>query len=135
VSSSSVAEISLLSPSPSFSTRPVAPESPPSSRPGTPIEEAEAFDPSTADLSPSNSAILSTERLPGYLEKALKALGLHTEARTSFISYVGLATADFIDTVLMIVNSSQILAAIFPAPFVCGFPFCLSGIVRACGTS
>jgi hypothetical protein len=69
-----------------FSTRPVAPDSPPSSRPNTPSKKAEAFDPSTADLSPSNSAMLPTERLPGYLASALKALGLHTEARTSFVT-------------------------------------------------
>jgi len=41
----------------------------------------------TWDLSDSNSVVLPIEHTTAYLEKALLALGLHTEARTSFITF------------------------------------------------
>lgn len=52
---------------------------------------------------------MAVERITPYLDKALKALGLHTEARTSFITYVidlsqGLGTSN-------IIPEFQILAA------------------------
>ncbi|KAF8351054.1 hypothetical protein F5887DRAFT_935658 [Amanita rubescens] len=59
---------------------------PPISRPHTP--ELEPFDPSKPVLTPQNSVLLRAPvDLTGYLDKALSAMGLHTEARTSFITY------------------------------------------------
>ena len=39
-------------------------------------------------MSPGDSILLPVGRVPGYLDAALKALALHTEARTSFITYI-----------------------------------------------
>ncbi|ESK87665.1 ubiquitin family protein [Moniliophthora roreri MCA 2997] len=64
------------------STNSDAPLSPPSS----PLI-AHQFIPSQADVQPHDSVVLSVDALPPYLEKALFALGLHTEARSSFITY------------------------------------------------
>ncbi|KAI9453253.1 hypothetical protein BJY52DRAFT_1153307 [Lactarius psammicola] len=47
----------------------------------------ETFDPSCPSVSPSDTVLLPTSKLPGYLDVVLKALALHTEARTSFITY------------------------------------------------
>ncbi|KAH7904599.1 hypothetical protein BJ138DRAFT_1166267 [Hygrophoropsis aurantiaca] len=47
----------------------------------------EYFCPRTCDLSDTDSVVLSIDRVPMYLDKALQVLGLHTEARTSFITY------------------------------------------------
>jgi hypothetical protein len=49
--------------------------------------DIEAFDPSRPSVSPSDSILLPIGKVPGYLDAALKALALHTEARTSFITY------------------------------------------------
>ncbi|KAF8314720.1 hypothetical protein DL93DRAFT_2079861 [Clavulina sp. PMI_390] len=38
-------------------------------------------------LDANNSVLLSISEVPAYLDKALKALDLHVEARTSFITY------------------------------------------------
>jgi hypothetical protein len=48
----------------------------------------EAFDPSHPSVSPNESVLLPIGKVPGYLDAALKALSLHTEARNSFITYV-----------------------------------------------
>jgi hypothetical protein len=48
----------------------------------------EHFSPILSNLSPSDSVLLPTREVPSYLDKALAALGLHVEARTSFITYV-----------------------------------------------
>ncbi|KAK0437623.1 hypothetical protein EV421DRAFT_1907114 [Armillaria borealis] len=45
------------------------------------------FDPSLAELTDNNSVVLPTSKAALYLDKALAALGLHVEARTSFITY------------------------------------------------
>ncbi|KAK7440958.1 hypothetical protein VKT23_016735 [Stygiomarasmius scandens] len=46
------------------------------------------FDPLSADLANEDSVLLYVEKnLTGYLDKALQVLGLHVEARTSFITY------------------------------------------------
>jgi hypothetical protein len=59
------------------------------SRSVTPESESdEVFDPSSPDVNPGNSVLLSIDDIPKYLDKALLTLGLHTEARTSFITYV-----------------------------------------------
>ncbi|KAH8986745.1 hypothetical protein EDB92DRAFT_2020971 [Lactarius akahatsu] len=39
------------------------------------------------DVNPGDSVLIPTSKVPGYLDAALKALTLHTEARTSFITY------------------------------------------------
>ncbi|KAH6917586.1 hypothetical protein BKA70DRAFT_1139198 [Coprinopsis sp. MPI-PUGE-AT-0042] len=47
----------------------------------------EQFIPNRPSVDDGNSVMLSLEKLPLYLDHALRALGLHTEARTSFITY------------------------------------------------
>ncbi|KAJ7182242.1 hypothetical protein C8R43DRAFT_1092987 [Mycena crocata] len=62
----------------------------PISPPGSPVlgqPLGEAFSPITCDLSPANSVLLTVSNMTPYLDQALQALGLHTEARTSFITY------------------------------------------------
>jgi hypothetical protein len=44
------------------------------------------FSPATCTLTDSDSVILPSTTVPDYLERTLLALGLHTEARTSFIT-------------------------------------------------
>lgn len=73
------------------STNPVLPVSPPTSRPSSPYPESNAdldssFDPQACDLEPENSVLLPIGTIPDYLDRALKALDLHVEARTSFIT-------------------------------------------------
>ncbi|KAK1223417.1 hypothetical protein PQX77_013699 [Marasmius sp. AFHP31] len=51
------------------------------------VLNTESFVPTSAQLDPHNSVLLSIEDLPAYLDRALAALSLHTEARTSFITY------------------------------------------------
>ncbi|KAG8962927.1 hypothetical protein FRC00_008413 [Tulasnella sp. 408] len=71
------------------------PDSPPMSRSSTPLPETRretlrpriGFVPGTTKCSPHDSVALSVQDVPPYLEKALFALGLHAEARTSFITY------------------------------------------------
>ncbi|KAG7087635.1 hypothetical protein E1B28_013583 [Marasmius oreades] len=69
-------------------TVPDAPRSPP---PSPRVEEkprhSERFIPNDTHITPQNSVLLSIEALPIYLDKTLKMLVLHTEARTSFITY------------------------------------------------
>ena len=60
---------------------------PNTSRATTPVGDREAFDPSCPSVSPGDSVLLPIGKVPGYLDTALKALTLHTEARTSFITY------------------------------------------------
>ena len=48
------------------------------------------FNPASAIVDPDNSILLSIEQVPKYLDDALLSLGLHTEARTSFITLVAL---------------------------------------------
>ena len=60
---------------------------PDASRATTPVEDIEMFDPSCPSLSPDDSILLPIGKVAGYLDVTLKALTLHTEARTSFITY------------------------------------------------
>ncbi|KAK1216355.1 hypothetical protein PQX77_021025 [Marasmius sp. AFHP31] len=66
---------------------------PPPSPPGaehpqiSTVSETECFDPLSCDVYPENSVVLSVDTITTYLETALAVLGLHTEARTSFITY------------------------------------------------
>lgn len=70
-------------------TRPAVPITPASSRPSSPGSDAPVqFDPSRPIIVPEDSVLLSIDRIPTYLDHALKALTLHTEARTSFITFV-----------------------------------------------
>ena len=72
------------------STNPGFPLSPPSSPRLGPshVQNVERFIPNNATLDDANSVLLATDKITPYLDSALKALGLHTEARTSFITYV-----------------------------------------------
>ncbi|KAG9015630.1 hypothetical protein FRB90_004668 [Tulasnella sp. 427] len=69
------------------------PDSPPVSRPSTPttgyrlIRRELAFIPGKTTCSPSDSVLVESKDAPAYLNKALETLGLHTEARTSFITF------------------------------------------------
>ena len=60
---------------------------PDASRSTTPVEDIDTFDPSCPSLNPDDSILLPISKVAGYLDVALKALTLHTEARTSFITY------------------------------------------------
>ena len=73
----------------SYRTNPPRPLSPPESPRPTPAPLE--FDPSCAQLSVDDSVLLPVDEIAAYLDKALAALTLHTEARTSFITCVILA--------------------------------------------
>src|SRR5260221_8748592 len=60
---------------------------PNTSRAASPVGDLGVFDPSRPSVSPADSILLPIGKVPGYLDAALKALALHTEARTSFITY------------------------------------------------
>ncbi|RXW11895.1 hypothetical protein EST38_g13961 [Candolleomyces aberdarensis] len=47
----------------------------------------ETFVPNRATLNAKNSVLLEVKKITPYLDTSLKALGLHVEARTSFITY------------------------------------------------
>ncbi|KAG8901336.1 hypothetical protein FRC00_007827 [Tulasnella sp. 408] len=65
------------------------PDSPPTSRPATPAINRElAFIPGKTICSPSDSVLILANDVPEYLDKALRALTLNAEARTSFITRV-----------------------------------------------
>ena len=55
--------------------------SPSPTRPVSPI-----FEPGTVEVLPPESILLPAPKITSYLDDALSALGLHTEARTSFIT-------------------------------------------------
>ncbi|KAG1870554.1 hypothetical protein C8R48DRAFT_596856 [Suillus tomentosus] len=48
---------------------------------------ADTFNPITSSLDDTDSIVIPVDKVTVYLDKALKVLGLHTEARTSFITY------------------------------------------------
>ncbi|KAK2465888.1 hypothetical protein APHAL10511_001529 [Amanita phalloides] len=63
---------------------------PPASRPQTPGSElsSQSFNPAKPVLTPQGSVLLRVPAdLTKYLDQALLSMGLHTEARTSFITY------------------------------------------------
>ncbi|KAF9061952.1 hypothetical protein BDP27DRAFT_1234261 [Rhodocollybia butyracea] len=70
-------------------TQGLPPSPPDSPRPGERQSESERFDPIPSDLSDNDhiSVVLPLSRITQYLDAVLKELGLHTEARTSFITY------------------------------------------------
>ena len=59
---------------------------------GHPFSDIEMFNPNDACLSDNNSVVISVDNVTPYLDTALKALGLHTEARTSFITFANPST-------------------------------------------
>ncbi|QRV96135.1 ubiquitin family protein [Ceratobasidium sp. AG-Ba] len=64
------------------------PSSPDCSRPSSPtFDPRDTFDPSRPSITPQNSIVLPFDKVTGYIDSTLIALGLHTEARTSFITY------------------------------------------------
>ncbi|CUA67943.1 Ubiquitin family protein [Rhizoctonia solani] len=69
-------------------TNPKLPSSPPITRPSSPFEApSHTFDPASPVVLPENSVLLPFDKVTGYIDDTLLALGLHTEARTSFITY------------------------------------------------
>ncbi|KAJ6476703.1 hypothetical protein C8R47DRAFT_1052008 [Mycena vitilis] len=63
------------------------PLSPPASPVATQLITAESFSPLSSDLCPADSVLITVHDITPYLDKVLLGLGLHTEARTSFITY------------------------------------------------
>ncbi|KAH6904692.1 hypothetical protein BKA70DRAFT_528514 [Coprinopsis sp. MPI-PUGE-AT-0042] len=53
----------------------------------------ERFIPNRPSLNDLNSVVVSLQELTPYLDKSLLAMGLHTEARTSFITFVHLSAS------------------------------------------
>ncbi|KAI0763667.1 hypothetical protein BC629DRAFT_1542928 [Irpex lacteus] len=72
-------------------TNSAPPLTPASSRPASPQhdeqEQLHKFDPSCSGVNPNDAVLLPIDKVPAYLDRALSALTLHTEARTSFITY------------------------------------------------
>ncbi|EJD48454.1 hypothetical protein AURDEDRAFT_85731 [Auricularia subglabra TFB-10046 SS5] len=66
-------------------TIPCRPPSPPPE--GELVAGFKPFNPAQTDVSPSNSVLLNVPDVPAYLDAALTAMTLPTEARTSFITY------------------------------------------------
>ncbi|KAJ6549872.1 hypothetical protein B0H19DRAFT_1264764 [Mycena capillaripes] len=64
------------------------PPSPPASPALAHFNTAQSFSPLTSDLSPADSVLIAVHDITPYLDKVLLALGPHTEARTSFITFV-----------------------------------------------
>ncbi|KDR73265.1 hypothetical protein GALMADRAFT_251860 [Galerina marginata CBS 339.88] len=63
----------------------------PTSPPPSPLlgesRQAEIFNPNEAVINDENSVVVPVEKITPYLDEALCCLGLHIEARTSFITY------------------------------------------------
>lgn len=53
-------------------------------QPSSPVD----FVPNASSCRPVDSVLLQIAAVPPYLDSALQSLGLHTEARTSFITFV-----------------------------------------------
>ncbi|VDB94114.1 unnamed protein product [Peniophora sp. CBMAI 1063] len=51
------------------------------------ISDVSTFDPACPFIGPDDSVLLPCNKIGAYLDNALTGLGLHTEARTSFITY------------------------------------------------
>ncbi|KAG9084866.1 hypothetical protein FS749_004893 [Ceratobasidium sp. UAMH 11750] len=69
-------------------TNPVEPPSPIPSQPSSPSQRSSTFfDPARPEITPADSVLLPFDKVTGYIDDALISLGLHSEARTSFITY------------------------------------------------
>lgn len=55
--------------------------------PASKSQSVDVFSPTSSTLGDTDSIVISVDKVTVYLDKSLKALGLHTEARTSFITY------------------------------------------------
>ncbi|KAG1811210.1 uncharacterized protein BJ212DRAFT_1483869 [Suillus subaureus] len=55
--------------------------------PASKPQPADTFNPISSSLDDMDSIVISVDKATVYLDKSLKVLGLHTEARTSFITY------------------------------------------------
>ncbi|KAG1741920.1 hypothetical protein EDD22DRAFT_973268 [Suillus occidentalis] len=60
---------------------------PPSPASKPQLVPVDTFNPITSSLDDMDSVVIPVGKVAVYLDKSLKALGLHTEARTSFITY------------------------------------------------
>ncbi|KAG8782451.1 hypothetical protein FRC12_020809 [Ceratobasidium sp. 428] len=68
-------------------TKLALPATPACSRPASPQDALSTFDPAQPIITPTNSVLLSFDKVTAYVDDALMSLGLHTEARCSFITY------------------------------------------------
>ncbi|KAG2079205.1 hypothetical protein BDR04DRAFT_1086348 [Suillus decipiens] len=55
--------------------------------PASKPQPVDTFNPISSNLDDMNSIVIPVDKATAYLDESLKVLGLHTEARTSFISY------------------------------------------------
>jgi hypothetical protein len=55
--------------------------------PASKPQPVDTFNPISNSLDDTDSVVIPVDKITVYLDKSLKALGLHTEARTSFITY------------------------------------------------
>ncbi|KAG2746391.1 hypothetical protein P692DRAFT_20835970 [Suillus brevipes Sb2] len=55
--------------------------------PASEPQPLDTFSPTSSSLGDTNSIVIPVNKVSTYLDKSLQALGLHTEARTSFITY------------------------------------------------
>ena len=83
---------------------------PSASRATTPVANTETFDPVRPIVDPADSVLLPISKVPTYLDAALKALTLHTEARTSFITSVSSFFLRFFREELKAISWTQLLA-------------------------
>ncbi|CAE6507116.1 unnamed protein product [Rhizoctonia solani] len=68
--------------------QPKAPFISPTTRPSSPFETpSHSFAPASPTILPYYSVLLPFDKVTGYIDDVLLALGLHIEARTSFITY------------------------------------------------
>jgi hypothetical protein len=49
-------------------------------------QPVDSFDPISSSLNDMDSIVIPVDKVTVYLDKSLNALGLHTEARTSFVT-------------------------------------------------
>ena len=56
------------------------------------VAKTPTFDPSRPAIGPEEAVLLPCDKVSMYLDSALTILGLHLEARTSFITFVRLDT-------------------------------------------
>ena len=83
------------------------------SRATTPVEDIETFHQSRQSLSPGDTILFPIGKLMGYLDEALRALTLHTEACTSFITYA----SSFLCSSYSINHTGRILFSFYRALF------------------
>lgn len=107
-------------------------KTPPTSRATSPVRPVALpiFEPGTAEVLPSESVLLPAQKTTSYLDDALTALGLHTEARTSFITCVPFCHGVF----RKLHNKPQLLAPLHHEAFTHCPSICPSDTIRRCST-